>query len=185
MRSFFLPCLTLICIALLGVFIALSTFQKMARLQLDVSTMKQEVDDDQTQKTIIASTLSRLSTESRPADDFIKEWRRSFLSEDDTQRILPTLDGLAVANVVSSSDKQNKADPGYTFRNKIISVESVKISVSGDYYRLLNWLGAVEQQFPLARVEAVSFTNQNGLKMTSTFSFPTYFKQPSSVSSMP
>lgn len=178
MRSFFLPCLTLIGLALLGIIIALATFQKVARLQFEVSAMKQEVDNDKTQKIIIESRLSRLSAESRPADDFIKQWRSSFLSEDDTQRILPTLDNLAVANVVSSSDKQNKADPGYTFRNKIIPVESVKISVSGDYYRLLNWLGAVEQQFPLARVEAVSFTNQNGLKMTSTFSFPTYFKLP-------
>jgi hypothetical protein len=178
MRSFFIPCLTLIGLALLGVFIAVSTFQKVARLQLDVSATKQEVDEDKAQKAIIASTLSRLSAESRPADEFIKEWQRSFLGQDDTQRILPALDSLAVTNVVSSSDKQNKADPGYTFRNKIIPVESVKISVSGDYYRLLNWLGAVEQQFPLARVEAVSFTNQNGLKMTSTFSFPTCFKLP-------
>jgi hypothetical protein len=185
MRSFFIPCLTLICLALLGVFIALSTFQKVARLQLDVSAMRQEVDADKTQKAVIASTLSRLITESRPDNDFISEWQRSFLSEDDAQRILPALDSLAVANVVSSSDKQNKADPGYTFRNKIIPVESVKISVSGDYYRLLNWLGAVEQQFPLVRVEAVSFTNQNGLKMTSTFSFPTCFKLPTPVSLMP
>ena len=185
MRSFFIPCLTLIGLALLGVFIALSTFQNVARLQLDVSAMKQEVDDDKTQKAIIASTLSRLSAESRPANNFLKEWQRSFLSEDDMQRILPALDSLAVANVVSSSDKQSKADHGYTFRNKIIPVESVKISVSGDYYRLLNWLGAVEQQFPLVRVEAVGFTNQNGLKMTSTFSFPTCFKAPSPSSSMP
>jgi hypothetical protein len=178
MRSFLIPCLTLIGLALTGVFVALSTFQKVARLQLEVSATKQEVDDNKTQRAIIASTLSRLSAESRPADEFIKEWQRSFLSEDDSQRLLPALDNLAVTNVVSSSDKQNKADPGYTFRNKIIPVESVKISVSGDYYRLLNWLGAVEQQFPLARVEAVSFTNQNGLKMTSTFSFPTCFKLP-------
>jgi len=181
MRSFFIPCLTLFGLALLGVFIALSTFQRVSRLQLDVSATKQEVDEDKTQKTIIASTLGRLDTESRPANEFIKEWQRSFLSEDDMQRILPALDSLAVANVVSSSDKQNKADTGYTFRNKIIPVESVKISVSGDYYRLLNWLGAVEQQFPLARVEAVSFTNQNGLKMTSTFSFPTCFKLPAAA----
>jgi hypothetical protein len=183
MRSFFIPCLTLIGLALLGVFMALSTFQKVARLQLDVSTMKQEVDDGKNQKAVLAATLGRLGAESRPANDFIKEWQGSFLGEDDTQRILPALDSLAVANVVSSSDKQNKTDPGYTFRNKIIPVETVKISVSGDYYRLLNWLGAVEQQFPLVRVEAVNFTNQNGLKMTSTFSFPTCFKLP--ASSMP
>jgi hypothetical protein len=181
MRSFFIPCLTLIGLALLGVLIAMATFQKIAQLQIDVSVMKQEVDEDKVQKAIIMSTLSRLGAESRPADEFIKEWQRSFLSEDDAQRILPTLDNLAVANVVSSSDKQNKADPGYTFRNKIIPVESVRISVSGDYYRLLNWLGAVEQQFPLARVEAINFTNQNGLKMTATFSFPTYFKLPTSA----
>jgi hypothetical protein len=181
MRSFFIPCLTLSGLALLGVFIALSTFQKVARLQLEVSTTKQEVDEDKTQRALIASTLSRLSAESRPADEFIKGWQHFFLSDDDTQRILPALDSLAVTNVVSSSDKQNKADPGYTFRNKMIPVECVKISVSGDYYRLLNWLGAVEQQFPLARVEAVNFTNQNGLKMTSTFSFPTCFKLPAAA----
>jgi hypothetical protein len=179
MRSFFIPCLILVGLALMGVFIALSTFQKVARMQLDVSAMKLEVDDDKTQKAIIASTLVRLSDESRPDDNFITQWQHSFLGEDDAQRILPALDNLAVANVVSSSDKQNKEDAGYTFRNKIIPVESIKISVSGDYYRLLNWLGAVEQQFPLVRVEAVSFTNQNGLKMTSTFSFPTCFKLPS------
>jgi len=185
MRSFLLPCLLLLSLALLGVFIALSTFPKVARLQLDVSAMKEEVDDDKTQKTIIASALGHFNAESRPAADFIKEWQHSFLSEDDAQRILPALDSLAVTNVVSSSDKQNKEDPGYTFRNKIIPVESVKISVSGDYYRLLNWLGAVEQQFPLVRVDAVSFTNKNGLKMTSTFSFPTCFKLPTPASATP
>jgi hypothetical protein len=185
MRSYFLPCLILLGIALLGVFIALSTFQKVAGLQLDVSTMKQEVADDKAQRTIIASTLDRLDAESRPANNFIKQWQRSFLSEDDAQGILPALDSLAVTNVISSSDKQNRADPGYTFRDKIIPVESVKISVSGDYYRLLNWLGAVEQQFPLARVEAVSFTNQNGLKMTSTFSFPICFRLPTPASATP
>ncbi|HXB01796.1 MAG TPA: hypothetical protein VNV15_03130, partial [Opitutaceae bacterium] len=75
MRSFFIPCLTLIGLALLGVFIALATFQKVARLQLDVSATKQEVDEDKIQRAIIAATLGRLSAESRPADEFIKEWQ--------------------------------------------------------------------------------------------------------------
>jgi hypothetical protein len=185
MRSFFLPSLILIGLALLGILVAIGSFQKVTHLQQDIAAMKREVDDDANQRAAIGLVLRRLNAESRPAAEFIKEWRRSFLSEDDAQGILPVLDNLAVANVISSSDKQNKSDPGYVFRNKTIPVESVKISVSGDYYRLLNWLGAVEQQFPLVRVEAVNFTNQNGLKMTSTFSFPTCFKLPGTAIATP
>jgi hypothetical protein len=179
MRSFFLPSLILIVLALLGGVIALSSFRNVARLQRDVVGLKQDVDDNKTQNAVIESKLNQLRTESQPAGDFLNEWQRTFLDGDDAKRIiLPSLDSLAVTNIVSSSQKQTHTEPGYAFRNKIIPVESVEITVSGEYYRLLNWLGAAEQAFPLARVESVSFTNQDGLKLSSTFSFPIYFKQP-------
>jgi hypothetical protein len=182
MRSFFIPCLILIGLAVFGLFIALSSFQNVARLQRDVVSIRQDVDDSKTMNAITEGKINVLRTESRPAEGFLKQWQRTFLNGDDASRtILPDMDSLAVANLVSSSQKQTHSEPGYTFRNKTIPIERVEITVGGEYYRLINWLGAVEQEFPLARVETVSFTNEDGLKLSASFSFPIYFKIPSAA----
>ena len=58
-------------------------------------------------------------------------------------------------------------------------MQDVNISVSGDFYRTLNWLGAVESAFPLARVEQISYTNNgSSLSLAVQFVFPRKFDAP-------
>jgi hypothetical protein len=95
------------------------------------------------------------------------------------EQIFGQLDTLAVNNLLSPSGKNFALKTNYFFNGRQLTVQNVNISVTGDFYRTLNWLGAVENAFPLARVEQVSYTNNgNSLALAVQLVFPRKFESP-------
>jgi len=114
-----------------------------------------------------------------PADKFLETWNRELSAESGIEDIFGKLDSLAVNNLLSTSGKNFAANPNYFFDGHKLLTQTVNISVSGDFYRTLNWLGAAEATFPLARVEQISYsTNANSLSLAVQMVFPRKFETP-------
>ena len=111
-----------------------------------------------------------------PADRFLETWNRELAAEANIEDIFGKLDTLAVNNLLSPSGKNFGASPTYFFNGRKLPTQNVNITVAGEYYRTLNWLGAAEAAFPLARVEQISYTtNANTLSLAVQMVFPRKF----------
>jgi hypothetical protein len=109
-------------------------------------------------------------------DDFLAAWTPEISNESSIEQIFGRLDTLAVDNLLSPSGKNFNQNTNYFFDGRHLTVQSVNITVAGDFYRTLNWLGTVENGFPLARVEQISYTtNGNSLALAVQFVFPQKF----------
>ncbi len=114
-----------------------------------------------------------------PADRFLTVWNRELTAEAGIEDIFGKLDSLAVNNLLSTSGKNFGANANYFFDGHKLPTQTVNITVAGDYYRTLNWLGAAEAAFPLARVEQISYsTNANSLSLAVQLVFPRKFETP-------
>jgi len=113
------------------------------------------------------------------ADTFLAAWAPELSSEVNIEQIFGRLDTLAVNHLLSPSGKNFTLDANYFFDGRHLAVQNVNITVAGDFYRTLNWLGAVENAFPLARVEQISYTNNgSSLSLAVQFVFPRKFDVP-------
>jgi hypothetical protein len=98
-------------------------------------------------------------------------------AEENVEQVFGRLDTLAVNNLLSPSGKNFTLNKNYLFNGRHTSVQNVNITVAGDFPRTLNWLGAVESAFPLARVEQISYTtNASSLSLAVQFVFPRKFE---------
>jgi len=121
-----------------------------------------------------ATEVARKKT--APADRFLETWNRELAAEANIEDIFGKLDTLAVNNLLSPSGKNFGASPNYFFNGRKMPTQNVNITVAGEYYRTLNWLGAAEAAFPLARVEQISYTtNANTLSLAVQMVFPRKF----------
>jgi len=115
--------------------------------------------------------------QSESAARFLETWSLDLSAEASIEEIFGRLDTIAVNDLLSPSGKNFVVSPNYFFNGRHMPVQSVNITVAGDYYRTLNWLGAVEFAFPLARVEQISYTtNANSLSLAVQFVFPRKFE---------
>jgi hypothetical protein len=114
--------------------------------------------------------------QSESAARFLETWSLDLSAAASIEEIFGRLDTIAVNDLLSPSGKNFAVSPNYFFNGRHMPVQSVNITVAGDYYRTLNWLGAVEYAFPLARVEQISYTtNANSLSLAVQFVFPRKF----------
>ena len=142
----------------------------LAQAQADVAGARAAL-----QSTQRAADLAK--KKSVPAERFLRTWTHELSTEANIEQVFGQLDTLAVNNLLSPSGKNFAVSPNYFFNGRHMAVQSVNITVAGDYYRTLNWLGAAEFAFPLARVEQISYTtNANSLSLAVQFVFPRRFE---------
>ena len=116
------------------------------------------------------------TAKSAAADRFLDLWKPEIAADSNIEQIFGRLDTLAVNNLLSPSGKNFTLNKNYFFNGRHTPVQNVNITVAGDFPRTLNWLGAVENTFPLARVEQISYTtNANTLALAVLFVFPQKF----------
>jgi hypothetical protein len=129
-------------------------------------------------ETLIATRQAAEAAKARgeSAARFLDTWNLQLAGAASIEEIFGRLDTIAVNDLLSPSGKNFVVSPNYFFNGRHMPVQSVNITVAGDYYRTLNWLGAVEYAFPLARVEQISYTtNANTLSLAVQFVFPRKF----------
>jgi len=149
-----------------------STRQAAADLAAEQATVASDrVDLAATQQTVKATALKAVAS-----DRFLDKWAPELEAEANIEDIFGRLDTLAVNNLLSPSGKNFKLNTSYFFNGRHLPVQNVNINVAGDFYRTLNWLGAAENAFPLARVEQITYTSTGtSLSLAVQFTFPRKF----------
>jgi hypothetical protein len=177
MKSYTLPAVLLLAASLLLLVGITKSFAWASRSAADLAVQRSEVNRTRQELFAVQRAAEAARKKSAIADQFLAAWAPALSDGSNIEQIFGRLDTLAVDNLLSPSGKNYAVNTNYFFNGRHLSVQSVNITVAGDYYRTLNWLGAVENGFPLARVEQVSYTtNGNSLALAVQFVFPRKFE---------
>jgi hypothetical protein len=176
MKSYTLPVFLLLAASVLMLFGVAKSFSWASGSAADLAARRSEVESARRDLFAIQRAAEDAKKKSAIADQFLAAWAPELSDQTNIEQIFGRLDTLAVDNLLSPSGKNFAVNNNYFFNGRHLSVQSVNITVAGDYYRTLNWLGAVENGFPLARVEQISYTtNGNSLALAVQFVFPRKF----------
>lgn len=177
MKSYTIPALTLLAASGVLAFVIAKSFGSASQAASDLAREQDAVTADTATlhaTEIAAKTAARRSVET---DAFLDKWNAELDNEANIEDVLASLDTLAVNSLLSPAGKNFRLNAAYPFEGKHLSVQTVNMTVSGEYYRTLNWLGAAEHAYPLARVEQISYTNTgSALSMAVQLSFPRKFE---------
>jgi hypothetical protein len=156
--------------------VVVKSFSRAHRAAAGLVAGKQAVAMAQAQLTAAQRAVTVARAKGARADRFLDTWTNELDAESNIERVFGKLDTLAVNNLLAPSGKTFTSNMNYFFNGRHLPVQHVNMSVAGDYARTLNWLGAVEGAFPLARVEQISYTNSgNSLSLAVQFVFPRKF----------
>jgi len=177
MKRFTLPALVLLAVSALLLLAILRSFGRASQAAGKLAAEQRSVELSRLQLATIQRTAITAKSKSAAADKFLETWTQELDAESNIEHVFGRLDTLAVNNLLSPSGKNFTANTNYFFNGRHLPVQNVNITVAGDYARTLNWLGAVEYAFPLARVEQISYTtNGNSLSLSVQFVFPRKFE---------
>ncbi|HVW21057.1 MAG TPA: hypothetical protein VHC86_07555 [Opitutaceae bacterium] len=176
MKSYTFPAFLLLALTgLLGMGV-MKSFRGAGRAKADLAAEQATVAADRRDLAAVQRSAKNAAQKAVESDRFLAKWDAELQSEASIEDIFGRLDTLAVGNLLAPSGKNFKLNTNYFFDGRHLPVQNVNISVAGDFYRTLNWLGAAESAFPLARVEQISYTNAgNSLSLAVQFSFPRKF----------
>lgn len=176
MKSYTIPAIAVLAMSALLLFVMLQSFGRTRRADADLAAAQGEAMLARQQMEVVQRAAAAARQDSVQADRFLETWSAEFRAEENIEQVFGRLDTLAVNNLLSPSGKNFTLNKNYFFNGRHTSVQNVNITVAGDYPRTLNWLGAVEGTFPLARVEQISYTtNANSLALAVQFVFPRRF----------
>jgi len=124
-----------------------------------------ESDDVAQNISIRKQALTVVTESASPVNSFMAEWSAHFAPGKDGNAILS--DFSRIGNEQTVSVQGRKSGLNETMWHGVpVGVQVAQgTAVSSEYYRLLNWLGAVERAWPLARVDTFSF-EQNGASLS-------------------
>lgn len=179
MKHYTVPTFLLLAVTGLLLLGILRSFARAGRADAALAAERSDVDQARRELTRSLQAAKAATEQSAVADRFLGRWKPELESDGNIEQIFGQLDTLAVNNLLSPSGKNFAVKSNYFFNGRQLSVQDVNISVAGDFYRTVNWLGAVESAFPLARVEQISYTtNGTSLAMAVQLVFPRRFDTP-------
>lgn len=176
MKSYTVPAFGLLAVSALLVLAIAKSFGSARNAARDLAAAQSTVALDRVALAATQVAARTAALNARQTDAFLSKWTGELDNEANMEDVLGNLDTLAVDGLLSPAGKNFQLNAGYPFEGKHLAVQTVNITVSGDFYRTLNWLGAAEHAYPLARVEQISYTNTgSALSMAVQFSFPRNF----------
>lgn len=176
MKSYTLPVFILLAATGLMVLAIVRSFRSARQAAADLAAEQSTVALDRMSLARTEHDAKTASQKAVESDRFLGKWTAELDAEANIEDIFGRLDSLAVNNLLAPSGKNFKLNTSYFFNGRHLPVQNVSIAVTGDFYRTLNWLGAAESAFPLARVEQIAYTNGgSSLSLAVEFSFPRKF----------
>lgn len=176
MKKYTMPTFLLMACSGLMLYGMLKSAGQASRATAELAAERSAVETARGQLLATQQATKVATSKSASADRFLDVWKPELTADPDIEHIFGQLDTLAVNNLLSPSGKNFTVKPNYFFNGRQLPVQNVNITVAGDFYRTLNWLGAVENAFPLARVEQISYANNgNSLTMAVQLVFPRKF----------
>jgi hypothetical protein len=177
MKNYSLPAILVLILSALFLFVMLQSFGRASRANRDLADAQEKAVFSRQQLEAVQRAAADAKQNSLQADKFLETWTTELKAEENVEEVFGRLDTLAVNNLLSPSGKNFTLNKNYLFNGRHTSVQNVNITVAGDFPRTLNWLGAVESAFPLARVEQISYTtNASSLSLAVQFVFPRKFE---------
>jgi hypothetical protein len=177
MKSYSVPSFVLIAASLLLLLLALNCVERSGRVTAGLAQARRSIEDARRDLASAQALAAKAKVSGAPVEAYLSGWNAELDAEGNIEQVFGRLDTLAVNNLLSPSGKNFAARPNYLFLSRHMPVQNVNITVAGEYYRMLNWLGAVEYAFPLARVEQASFiANGNSLSLALELVFPRRFE---------
>jgi len=177
MKSFFMPAMALCGAGVTLLIVAAFSFQSASISQRQLLEAKRNAQDADTMFQQSVAKAAQAKQQGSATDVFLEIWRKEFRASANVEQVFGRLDTLAVNNLLSPSGKSFTVNSGYFFKDAQVRVKNINVTVTGDYFRIINWLGAAEYAFPLSRVEQVSFTtNASSLALSVQFVFPNQFE---------
>lgn len=177
MKQYRVPAIVLVAASLLLALLTLKSVERARRAAADLAEARRLLGNSRRDLMVAQAAAARAKKSSAPVEEFLAQWNDELAAEASIEPIFGKLDTLAVNDVLSPSGKNFGVKPGYLFQGRKMPVQNVNITVAGEFYRTLNWLGAVEYAFPLARVEQISYAANGGsLTLALQLVFPRKFE---------
>lgn len=176
MRKFSFPAFLVVAASILILAAALRTMGAARGAAAALAAAQNEARLAQIRLAAVQRAAAVAKAGSQEAERFLQTWTAELQSEQNIEQVFGRLDTLAVDNLLSPSGKNFTLNKNYFFGGRHMAVQVVNINVAGEYPRTLNWLGAVEHAFPLARVEQIAYTTAgSSLAVAVQFAFPVEF----------
>jgi hypothetical protein len=176
MKNYSIAAILVLLVSALFLFQMLQSFGRASRAANNLATAQDEASLARQQLEAVQRAATAAKENSVQSDRFMETWTAELQAEENIEQVFGRLDTLAVDNLLSPSGKNFTLNKNYFFNGRHTSVQNVNITVAGEFPRTLNWLGAVESAFPLARVEQISYTtNTSSLSVGVQFVFPRKF----------
>jgi len=176
MKNYTIPAFVVLSLSALLLFVMAQSFGRTHRAAGDLAAAESEAKLARRDLEVVQQAAAAAKENSAQADRFLETWTAEFQAEENIEQVFGRLDTLAVNDLLSPSGKNFTLNKNYFFNGRHTPVQSVNITVAGDFARTLNWLGAVESTFPLARIEQISYTtNASSLALAIQFVFPRKF----------
>lgn len=181
MKHYRIPALVLVAASAALILFTLKSVERTRRAGADLVAARRALDQSRRDLLDSERAANAAKHSGAPIEEFLGNWTREITAEASIEQIFSQLDTLAVDNVLSPSGRNFTTNSNYLFEGRKIPVESVNITVAGDFYRTLNWLGAVEAAFPIARLEQISYAaDETSLSLSIELTFPRKFDVDSS-----
>lgn len=114
-------------------------------------------------------------TNARPVDLFMNQWARYLTVGADTNAILGDISRIANEQTVSVQGRRSTTND-VMWKGEMVPVNYAEgTAVSSEFFRLTNWLGLVEKQWPLVRFERIEYEQTGGtLKLSVKTAYPLF-----------
>lgn len=122
--------------------------------------------------------LAPMRTAAAPANAFMAHWRAALGPGHDGNAILSDLSRCGNEQAVAVQNRHSGAAE-YPWKGRTLHFQSAEgEGISGEYYRLINWLGAVEHTWPAARIEQAALEQRGAsLRLFLKLSYPSFLSE--------
>jgi hypothetical protein len=122
------------------------------------------------QKTRLASAM---------VNQFMAQWKTAMAPGIDGNALLTDLSRFGTEHTISVQSRKSGASD-FPWRGQSMKTQFAEgVGVSGEYYRLINWMGDMEHAWPLARFDRIAFEQKgSSLQLSLRLTYPTFLTEP-------
>lgn len=177
-NRYLIPSLVLfLALLAIGAF-SLNSHRSLMGDRSNLATQEAELNSVATRVEAQRALLDEMKASATPSNTFMAQWRSALGANRDGNAMLTDLSRFGNDATVSVQGRKSGASE-YLWRGKPLRVQFAEgTGVSGEYYRLVNWMGEMERAWPLARFEQIAFEQKGpSLQLLLKLSYPSFLTE--------
>lgn len=148
------------------------TYQESSRLRGEVVTAESSLAAMNSNFEVLRSEVARMQSDFAPVEQFVREWKFQADRQAEIGRVRARIEELGAANQIVLLDKRFSQQE-LVIREFSLSSHRFSMVARGEYWRVVNWLGQVEKEYPLAKVEYAHMSSLgSGVELSLEMRFP-------------